>query len=127
LLLGPIAFSGPADSLKSLKGTPALDAKGITLEVPDGWSLAHRSNVYVVSNTPGGADTDVDPDKLRRVARILVLTESFSDHAAAVQWLRVIGVEKGTDPTFLQIGGWPALQRRVSKPLGSPLCSPSRS
>ncbi len=51
------------------------------------------------------------------LARTLVTVERRRDHAEAVQRLAEIAGAVNAAPTFLQIGGWPAVQRRFTAPL----------
>lgn len=51
------------------------------------------------------------------VARMLVTTEERRSHEEAVNRLLQIAAGFDAAPTFLEIGGWHALQRRVLAPL----------
>ncbi len=50
-------------------------------------------------------------------ARMLITTETRRDHAEAVRRLSEIARETNSPVRFLDIGGWPALERRYEAPL----------
>jgi len=97
------------------QGSPALtqtlyiDAEGITVSYPEGWSVAPKrfTNTHELINVP--ADQQ---DTVEATARIKIRIQTRTDHAEAVHELQEIATEVDSPSTFLAIGGWPALQRR---------------
>ena len=66
---------------------------------------------------PGGVPTE---------ARILISVEVTRSPMEPLQALEEIALESDVEPTFLEIGGWPALQRRVQRPVEKPQSIPGR-
>ncbi|HSO74788.1 MAG TPA: hypothetical protein VLU47_08115, partial [Blastocatellia bacterium] len=56
------------------------------------------------------------PEALRS-AQIFIFTEQRSSHQDALRRLKDIATEVDSPPTFLKIGGWPALQRTYVAPM----------
>ncbi len=95
----------------------AVEAVGeVVVHVPQSWSVvpSRYTNAYEIANVPA------DALETSGVARIMILTEQRLDHAGAVRRLKEIDAEQDTPATFLQIGGWPALQRRYILPIERP-------
>ena len=90
---------------------------GITVPYPSNWSpsAAHYPNAQELVTPP--------PDEKREVivrARILITTEQRRDHQEALRRLAEIEVGVRTETTFLEICGWPAIQRRYRAPIPVP-------
>jgi hypothetical protein len=88
-------------------------APGVTVSHPANWAVAPRAydNAHELlapaKAVQGGATQ----------ARILITLERRRDPAEAVRRLAEIAAEvPGSPPAFLQISGWPALQRRYQAP-----------
>jgi uncharacterized repeat protein (TIGR01451 family) len=86
-------------------------ANGITTSPPAGWSLAPRffANAQEIVNVPPGAAPDQTTGE---VANVMITTETRIDHADALHRLKEIASETQSPSTFLDVCGWPALQRR---------------
>lgn len=101
----------PAELLTKLEVTP-----DISISYPMAWSLAriqYRNARELV--TP--------PEKQDEVvvyARMLITTETQSDHKSAVRRLGEIAAEFNVPTNFLGIGGWPALERSLIAPILHP-------
>lgn len=108
--LSPVGRATQADSAPSRMDLPE---HGISVPLPDGWSEHHVANLHEILN--------VAPEKLATLrqadqedlARISVTIISGKNHAEALRRLQEIAAEWNTPPTFLSVGNWPALQRRV--------------
>jgi len=97
-------------------------ADGYTVSYPDNWSIdsqRYRNALELigVSNASGEQVT----------ARIVITTENRLDHAGALQRLREIDAEFNAPGRYLQVGGWPALQRQVSVLAPSPGTTPQEN
>jgi hypothetical protein len=86
--------------------------KGVFLSHPVTWTLgAQYRNAYeLLTRTER-------PEGVVIEARMLITTEQRQSHAEALRRLADIAKEIESPPSFLVIGGWPALQRRYSAPL----------
>ncbi len=99
--------SQPAQASKALTKTVSIGAKGITLHVPEGWSVAQPTlNSRVILNVPMGQQDTATP-----TVRVVITYLERIDHADAVSKLAEYANESSQPSTFLAIGGWPALQR----------------
>lgn len=89
-------------------------SKDVELAVPQNWSrseVKYRNAVQLIyprvqGQKTGGAD-----------AVMTITTELRKSHEEAVQRLAEIAVEIPTPVTFMEIDGWPALQRQYTVPL----------
>ncbi len=100
--------------------------EGVSVPVLEGWTQAPRSstNATVLVAVPAGRLDQVKlpqagPDGMIRTwtPRVTITIEHRPSHADAVARLGEIAREVSTPPTFLAIGGWPALQRSHLGPL----------
>ncbi len=92
-----------------------IRSHGVTFVRPAEWeSVASQfSNVTELRRTlPQGLHAGGLTD-----ARILITVEVGRSHKEALVRLEDIALERDVEPTFLEIGGWPAIQRRVRLPL----------
>jgi hypothetical protein len=94
-------------------------SESYVLRYPNDWSPGPASftNAKKLIARPTGyrtASPGTEP------AWMLVTTESPRDHAEGLRRLRDIASEVSGPTTFLKIGGWPALERRVLRPLEQP-------
>jgi len=89
-----------------------IKSHGVTFVRPAEWESvpSQFSNVTELRRTlpQAGGLTD---------ARILIAVEVGRSHQEALVRLGDIALEREVEPTFLEIGGWPAIQRRVRLPL----------
>src|SRR5262245_24637512 len=87
--------------------TLRIQSKGLTIRYPETWSaesrLADSNELY---NLPP------DASKGGGAARIKIFTEQRRDHQEALRRLKEIRAEYDSPVNFLDIGGWPAMQRR---------------
>jgi hypothetical protein len=91
-----------------------LPAEQPSIRYPNDWSLTHpTANTWVLLNVP--ADQLETADATVRVQIGYLLK---SDHAGALSELAEIAKEYQRQPTFLGIGGWPAVERvqRLRRP-----------
>src|SRR5882724_1125247 len=89
-------------------------AKDVVLAVPPNWSPSaakYRNAVQLVS-------PPVEVQKEKGAQAVMTITsERRRSHQEAVQRLTEIAVEIHTPVEFIEIGGWPALQRQYTTPL----------
>jgi hypothetical protein len=116
LTLAVFAALAPLISQKAIgqpEGRMVEVIKGVSVYIAEPWAvLSGRFRNAVEIVTPA-----VTPAHPVSDARILVTTEKRKDHQEALR--RLVEIVEGyrTQPTFVEIGGWPALQRRVLAPL----------
>ncbi|MBZ5536412.1 MAG: choice-of-anchor D domain-containing protein [Acidobacteriia bacterium] len=98
-----------------------IKAQGITMRYPAGWSspLKRYANVDELVNVPVSEHA-----RGRPTARVQITSVARTDHAEALRELRDIATENSSKPTFLDIGGWPGLQRRHTEPRQQPSGGP---
>src|SRR5262245_35518724 len=116
-------FSAMAQGSQAQQFTKSLqiEAKGMTLRYPEGWTLIQSPDPTVrelqtqapLSNR--AADEPVSESE--GTARMQINIEPRLDHADALERLRYIAAEYSGSETYLDIGGWPAYQRRDLAPL----------
>lgn len=110
------AVAANAQGPPHLTQTWFMDSEGIAVAFPESWSLLPRqsTNAHELIHLP-----PTEPEKAEGVgaARIMIITEKRLDHGEAKARLREIAEEEGSPSVFLNIGGWPALQRRYRAPL----------
>ena len=104
LLFCPVLTAGAPGS-RPLTQRADLARSGMKLRLPPDWKVggprfSNAEELHFVP-TDGG-----------RGARIMITTEPRLDHDDAVARLRQIAEEANAPVVFLEIGGWPALQRR---------------
>ena len=107
------AVAGPA-----LQNRLDIKAQGITIRYPAGWASPPQQyeNMQELVNLPSAQfDGNVSPS-----VRIQITTVRRTNHQEALRELRDIVTEVSSKPTFLTIGGWPALQRRHLEPRQQP-------
>jgi len=97
----------PDQASKSLTKSLSIAAKGITVRLPEGWSVGQPTlNSWVILNVPADQQDTATP-----TVRVVIGYLERIDHADAVSQLAEYAHESHTPSTFLAIGGWPALQR----------------
>ena len=98
-----------------------IKAQGISIRYPAGWSIPPKryANVDELVNVPAGEHA-----RGRPTARVQITAVPRTDHAEALRELRDIATENNSKPTFLDIGGWPGLQRRHTEPRQQPSGGP---
>lgn len=89
-----------------------IAAYHFTIEYPDGWSFAQEAGVARLVNLPAERVARMDANALDQAALIYITVEERRDHADAVKRLDDIRSEYEARAVYLEIGGWPALQRR---------------
>ncbi len=106
---------GPLDLTQVLQ----LQSEGVTVRYPQNWTAIRSANLQVLFNVPAEELGKLDAHALAKTPRITLFTERRQDHAEAVRRLKEIEAEASAPSTYLNIGGWPALQRRhlTPKPL----------
>jgi hypothetical protein len=108
LLVGVAVQAQPRELQTRIEG-------GISIIYPERWAPANHQRV-------GGALELVTPQQTPEnqpapQARLVVTTEHRRNHEEALRRLKEIAGEVKEAPTFLAIGGWPALQRQYVAPL----------
>jgi Bacterial Ig-like domain (group 3) len=102
-----IGQAQPAQASKMLTKTVSIGAKGITLRIPENWSVGQPTlNSWVILNVPAGQQETTKP-----TVRVAIGYLERTDHADAVKQLAEYANESSQRSTFLSIGSWPALQR----------------
>jgi len=104
-----------------LRNELAIKAHGITMRYPAGWSSPPKrfANMDELVNVPEG-----EQERGRPTARVQITAVRRTDHAEALRELRDIAREVHSPATFLDIGGWPGLQRRHTEPRQQPSGGP---
>src|SRR5262249_22308563 len=116
-----IAVPSPSPAqLPSLPNSLEIKTFGLSLRYPDGWSATRSANVDMLFNVPAGQLGTLDAHARAKVPQITIFTERRTDHAEAVRRLKEIEAEASSPSTFLNIGGWPALQRQHLQPRPQP-------
>ncbi len=117
-LLMPATWIGSATSQSgSLPPSgPALTERfevgqSFTLAYPAGWTVRQLGNVQQMFAAPPEA-IDRGQVLLDDIASIVVHTEQRKDHAEALLRLKQFEAESNTPSQFVEIAGWPALQRQ---------------
>jgi hypothetical protein len=100
----------PAHPAQPLTQSLVMDRLGVTLRHPDGWFATLQDERAWMVNAPLAQATGA---ALNGLAQIFVTVEHRTDHADAVARLRDIASEFEGPVSYLMIGGWPAMQRRV--------------
>jgi hypothetical protein len=88
---------------------------------PAGWSVRQIANTQQMFAATAEA-IDLGEVVLEDIAIVVIHTEQRTDHAEAVLRLKQIEAESDAPSRFVQIAGWPALQRQqqVDKPHAGP-------
>ena len=87
-----------------------VERLGLTMHYPTEWSAAPTPQLIWLVR---GTQDEANGPALDRLAQIYVTSENRRDHADAVRRLREIASEYPGAVSYLAVGGWPALQRRV--------------
>ena len=116
LPLNAAGGSQPPTLTKSLE----LKTKGVTVHFPEEWAEV-TSQFINAHELQRGAAAGQPTARSVQAPRILITTEEASNHAYAVRRLGEIAQEATSAPhAFLNIGGWPAVQRRQTLPVEQP-------
>jgi hypothetical protein len=115
-----LVFAAPGAVAETLH----VGVRDIRIEVPGGWSFAQHANIHKIYSIASDEQASLDAEGLEEIVQISVHTYRAPDHAAALMRLREIASEGQVAPTFLEIGGWPALQRRRLVPRPQPGADP---
>ena len=93
---------------------PKLEvSRDLTVTIPQNWVRSEakfRNAVQLIVPSP-------EPQKKGPQALTTITTEHRRNHEEAVQRLGEIAVEIQAPPEFIEIGGWPAVQRQYTAPL----------
>lgn len=114
----------------ALPNSYGIQDLGVSLRYPDGWLATRSANVDMLVNVPAGLNVPagqlgtLDTHARAKVPQITIFTERRKDHAEAVSRLKEIEAEASSPSTFLNIGGWPALQRQHIQPRPQPSTGP---
>ena len=110
-------FLAPSHAQVTLQNELTIKEHGITMRYPAGWSVPPRrfANMDEVVNVPAG-----EQERARPTARVQITAVRRTNHAEALRELREIVSEVHAPVTFLEIGGWPGLQRRHKEPRQQP-------
>jgi HYDIN/CFA65/VesB-like, Ig-like domain len=123
-LLAPgTKFVNSVDAQTQSSSVPALDiqTKEMTISIayPSTWSVGPQRfrNGYQLFSVPAPYLATADRSTL---AQMLVTYEKYPNHTEALRQLRSIAAEETATVTYLNIGGWPAIQRRFFARVGQP-------
>src|SRR5262245_5422603 len=124
VLLASCLYSAMAQDPQAQQFTKSLsiEAKNMTLRYPEGWNLIQSPDPTVrelqmqVSLEKRSGVNEADSESTG-TARMQINIEPRLDHADAFERLRHIAAEYSGSETYLDIGGWPAYQRRYLAPL----------
>jgi uncharacterized repeat protein (TIGR01451 family) len=86
-----------------------VEGMGITVSYPEGWSVSPKQFINMKELINVAADQQ---NTLQATASIKIRSQTRTDHAEALHELKEIAAEVDSPSTFLNIGHWPALQRR---------------
>jgi uncharacterized repeat protein (TIGR01451 family) len=86
-----------------------VESMGITVSYPEGWSVSPKQFINMKELINVAANQQ---NTLPATASIKIRSQTRTDHAEAVHELKEIAAEVNSPSTFLNIGHWPALQRR---------------
>ncbi len=121
-LSAALAVSVLAQSTPQPAPRPALTERleaspDFSVGYPAGWTVRPLGNLQQMFAAPAEA-LDRGEVVLEDVATVVVHTEQRADQAEALLRLKQIEAESNAPSTFLEIAGWPALQRQqiVTKP-----------
>ncbi|MEP7342305.1 MAG: choice-of-anchor D domain-containing protein [Acidobacteriota bacterium] len=110
----PAPTTKAPQSLAQLPMTQSLriQAKGLTIRYPENWTKVESrfANAQELHSLKEGAKS----------ARIIITSEQRRDHADALRRLREIAAEQDVKTSYIEIGGWPALQRRYTEDVPMP-------
>ncbi len=96
--------------------------KEVRLELPEAWSPVESpyANLQEIRRAPAPAERAL-PDKIdwqaRLAPRMFVSTEERSSREEALARLAEIAAEWPASVSYLEVDGWPAIQRRYRRPL----------
>jgi hypothetical protein len=110
-------FLPPSHAQVALQNEMTIKEHAITMRYPAGWSVSPRrfANMDEVVNVPAS-----EQERTRPTARVQITAVRRTNHAEALRELREIVSEVHAPVTFLEIGGWPGLQRRHKEPRQQP-------
>jgi uncharacterized repeat protein (TIGR01451 family) len=110
------APGGQAAQTNPVSARMELPEYGVSVPVPPGWSEHHTANLHELLNIPLDKLSTLQPADREDLPRINVMVISGDDHAEALHRLQQIAAEWNLPVTFLSVGNWPALQRRILVP-----------
>jgi hypothetical protein len=102
-----------AQEPEETRQTLAVD--GLSLRYPTGWTHQRHPGVDRLV-VPGRASLREAAGVRADQTQVSVYTERRAGHADAVRRLREIELEQTAPATYLEIAGWPALERRHTQP-----------
>ncbi len=112
LLLGRPVEGAPPQTTASFQ----LEAGAGSFQYPLSWFPQSYANVHELWNMTPDKLAVLDADERDTVARIRMSLTPCTDHAEALRRLREIEAEWGMTSSYVVIGGWPALERKVLVP-----------
>ena len=107
------AHAGQADAESQALSLPEY---GVTVQIPPGWGHHQYANVHELLNLPPEKIQKAAARDLENAATIHMGVLKLRTHSDAVERLSIVAAERRVQPTFLTIGGWPALQRQALVP-----------
>lgn len=111
--LGALPILAPTTGSAQTSTRTGEVAKDIVVSYPETWTPAEAQYSNALELVTPAEKLGVGVGQ----ARLLITTEWRRDHAKAVRRLAEIAAEVDAPPTFLELGGWPALERRYLAPL----------
>ena len=103
----------PTQPAAALTQRAEMARDGVVARYPNGWAVIQAPDTVRVVNLPQDRFTAADPQTLANATQVSIHVERVQNHAEALRLLQGIRGESTAPTTFLTIGGWPALQRRV--------------
>jgi hypothetical protein len=105
-----VVVAAPPGAAQEKRSTLAVD--GVSLRYPAGWSHARYSGFDRLLSLSAARLAGLGPAARGNLTQVSVYVEGRADHAEAVRRLREIALEQPAEATYLEIGGWPALERQ---------------
>jgi hypothetical protein len=117
----PLFWAYRCHAQVALQNELAIKAQGITMRYPAGWSNPPKrfANMDELVNVPASEQERGQP-----TARVQITAVHRTNHVEALRELHEIVSEARAPVTFLDIGGWPGLQRRHIEPRQQPSGGP---
>jgi hypothetical protein len=111
----------PSQAQVALQNELSIKAHGITMRYPAGWSSPPKrfANMDELVNVPAS-----EQERGKPTSRVQITAVRRTNHAEALRELREIVSEVHAPVTFLDIGGWPGLQRSHKEPRQQPSGGP---
>jgi len=104
-----VAAAAPQDA--ATQQAVELYKGAVTLQQPADWTLNQYSRNYVLIRATSAQLEKLSPAERDALPKINIDGQVLRDHSAVLTRLSQIAAEYSTQPQFLTIAGWPALER----------------